>query len=175
MISRKLLTLDDVKQAVLTKSYNKGKIIDFSNKKNGFDFDGESFVLNNETKENEINKNGIDYLVEMLNLPKSLPNKLANDPVLMTDILNKRSSHTNAALSAIKKGKTVVSFVSDSQSIISSKQILDSIESNLKGPMFDSVSVSDNGETAFNIVSTENKPFGIGKKDRYFEGVRNRE
>ena len=108
----------------------------------------------------------------MLNLPKSLPNKLANDPELMTDIINKRSVNTNAALNAIKKGKTIVSFISDSQSIISSKQILDSIESNLKGPMFDSFSMLDDGTTTFNIVSTENKPLGISKQDKYFEGVR---
>ena len=61
MTNRKLIGLDEVKQSVLTKSYSKSKVIDFSNKKNSFSFDGESFILNNESKESKINKNGIDF------------------------------------------------------------------------------------------------------------------
>ena len=172
MPNRKLLTLDEVKEDVLAKSYKIDKVVDFSNKANNFEFNGDHFILNQGNKHNNISRNGIDYLVNMINLPSSLPNKLSSNSELMTYNLNKRSASINAELRPVRNGNTIVSFVDDKKILVSNEQILDSIDKNIKGPMFDSCETNNKGSTSFNIVATENKYLKISDDDRYFEGVR---
>ena len=169
---RSLMTLEDVKEKVSSLNYTKAEAVDFVSKKNRFEYDGENFRLIHGKKDKRVGAGGIKNLVKVLDLPSALPKKLSGDPELMLHIMNERSSKNNGNIRVLSKGNSALSFIDGDQTLISSNDILDNVGKALKGPMFDKVTIHEDGNVTYNIVATKNKPFVAKKGDNFVGGVR---
>ena len=169
---RSLMTLDEVKEKVSPINYTKTEVVDFTSKKNRFEYDGENFQLISDKKEKRIGAGGIKHLVNVLDLPAALPKKLSSDPELMLHVINERSTKNSGNIRVLSKGNSALSFIDGDQTLISSDEIIDNVGKVLKGPMFDKVTIGQDGNITYNIVATKNKPFVAKKGDNFVGGVR---
>ena len=169
---RALMTMDEISDAIDLNDYKASKPIDFSVKKNRFDYDGDEFVLITGNKEKRITPSGIKNLMYSVDLPSSLPNKMKTEPELMAKLINGWAENKGLYMRSLSRRNSVVSFVDNDQTLISNNEILAAAKSALKEPLFDTVHTGDDGKSMFSIVSEAGKKMNIGKNDRFLGGIR---
>ena len=171
MPDRELLTIDEAREKVGEGNYRTSKPIDFSEKSNRIDHDGDDYVLIQGKRDRRITKGGMSNLVRVMGLPVALPTKVAAHPDLVKEFLNKVAERRSLIYRALSKNNSVVSFTDGDQTIISNSQILDSAEKVLGEPQFDRVKIEDDGDSSFAIVSDKNNKLKV-KDDKFLGGVR---
>ena len=169
-MTRKLLTLDEVGSHATLLDYDKTKPVDFIGKNEIVDYDNDIFTLKVGKKDFMLTNTGVKSLLDGIKAPNGLMKKFANDPELISYIINRTGMRNGVAGNALIKDNSVVGFSDADEKLISNGDILSVISNKINSPMLDKFYMNEDGSSGFYVVSQDDV-LKVNNRDRYANGV----
>ena len=163
-------TLDEVRAKLEDKDINKTFEFNSSDSNVKLLNEENDYYLKNGKKNYQVAEIAFPSLLNNLNLPLSLKNKIGHHPELLKHNINYILNNSNLGIRALCRGKSIIGFSKPNHTIISHNQVLNSLEKSLGKDVFiDKYNVQENGKLDINITNDSIKNRLKLAKDDYFQ------